>query len=147
MPFDTILSVSGRYRSVDGSGDIPIFEREFLGGASSLRGYEYREASSASLRDEQGEPLGGRTAAYFTAEYSFPLINLKKFRGHVFYDGGILSEKSWDFGGEYLSDFGVGVDLFLPMGPIRLDVAWPLNTDEWVEDEMRFQFNMGYQFR
>lgn len=147
LPFDTIVSVSGRYRSVDGSGDIPIFEREFLGGASSLRGYEYREASSASLRDEQGEPLGGRTAAYFTAEYSFPLINLKKFRGHVFYDGGILSEKSWDFGGEYLSDFGVGVDLFLPMGPIRLDVAWPLNTDEWVEDEMRFQFNMGYQFR
>ena len=79
--------MSGRYRSVDGSGDIPIFEREFLGGASSLRGYEYRAATSASLRDEQGEPLGGRTAAYFTAEYSFPLINLKKFRGHVFYDG------------------------------------------------------------
>jgi len=147
MPFDTILSVSGRYRSVDGDGEVPIFEREFLGGASSLRGYEYREASSASLRDDQGEPLGGRTAAYFTAEYSFPLINLKKFRGHIFYDGGILSDKSWDFGGNYLSDYGIGVDLFLPMGPIRLDVAWPVQTDEWVEDKMRFQFNMGYQFR
>ena len=147
LPFDTIFSVSGKYRSVDGSGDIPIFEREFLGGASSLRGYEYREASSALLRDEQGEPLGGKTAAYFTAEYSFPLLNLKKFRGHIFYDGGILSNQSWDFGGEYLSDFGVGLDLFLPMGPIRLDIAWPLSTDEWVDDKARFQFNMGYQFR
>ena len=147
LPFDTIFSVSGQYRSVDGSGDIPIFEREFLGGASSLRGYEYREASSALLRDEQGEPLGGKTAAYFTAEYSFPLLNLKKFRGHIFYDGGILSDQSWDFGGEYLSDFGVGLDLFLPMGPIRLDIAWPLSTDEWVDDKARFQFNMGYQFR
>ena len=147
LPFDTIFSVSGQYRSVDGSGDIPIFEREFLGGASSLRGYEYREASSALLRDEQGEPLGGKTAAYFTAEYSFPLLNLKKFRGHIFYDGGILSNQSWDFGGEYLSDFGVGLDLFLPMGPIRLDIAWPLSTDEWVDDKARFQFNMGYQFR
>ena len=147
LPFDTIFSVSGQYRSVDGSGDIPIFEREFLGGASSLRGYEYREASSALLRDEQGEPLGGKTAAYFTAEYSFPLLNLKKFRGHIFYDGGILSNQSWDFGGEYLSDFGVGLDLFLPMGPIRLDIAWPLSTDEWVDDKARFQFNMGYNFR
>ena len=36
LPFDTILSVSGRYRSVDGDGEVPIFEREFLGGASSL---------------------------------------------------------------------------------------------------------------
>jgi len=147
LPFDTIFSMSGQYRSVDGSGDIPIFEREFLGGASSLRGYEYREASSALLRDEQGEPLGGKTAAYFTAEYSFPLLNLKKFRGHIFYDGGILSDQSWDFGGEYLSDFGVGLDLFLPMGPIRLDIAWPLSTDEWVDDKARFQFNMGYNFR
>ena len=112
-----------------------------------MRGYEYREASSPALRDEQGEPLGGRTAAYFTAEYSFPLLNLKKFRGHVFYDGGILSNDSWDFGGDYLSDYGIGLDLYLPMGPIRLDVAWPMQTNEWVEDKMRFQFNMGYQFR
>jgi len=147
LPFDTVLSINGQYRSVDGNDNVPIFEREFLGGARSLRGYEYREASSAALRDEQGEPLGGRTAAYFTAEYSFPLVNLKKFRGHVFYDGGILSNDSWDFGGDYLSDYGFGVDLYLPMGPIRLDVAWPMQTNEWVEDKMRFQFNMGYQFR
>ena len=147
LPFDTIFSINGQYRSVDGDDNVPIFEREFLGGARSLRGYEYREASSPALRDEQGEPLGGRTAAYFTAEYSFPLLNLKKFRGHVFYDGGILSNDSWDFGGDYLSDYGIGLDLYLPMGPIRLDVAWPMQTNEWVEDKMRFQFNMGYQFR
>ena len=147
LPFDTILSINGQYRSVDGDDNVPIFEREFLGGARSLRGYEYREASSPALRDEQGEPLGGRTAAYFTAEYSFPLLNLKKFRGHVFYDGGMLSNDAWDFGGDYLSDYGIGLDLYLPMGPIRLDVAWPMQTNEWVEDKMRFQFNMGYQFR
>ncbi|MEC9327783.1 MAG: outer membrane protein assembly factor BamA [Verrucomicrobiota bacterium] len=147
LPFDTVLSINGQYRTVDGDDNVPIFEREFLGGARNLRGYEYREASSTALRDEQGEPLGGRTAAYFTAEYSFPLVNLKKFRGHVFYDGGILSKDSWDFGGDYLSDYGFGVDLYLPMGPIRLDVAWPMQTNEWVEDKMRFQFNMGYQFR
>ncbi len=147
LPFDTILSINGQYRSVDGNDNVPIFEREFLGGARSLRGYEYREASSPALRDEQGEPLGGRTAAYFTAEYSFPLLNLKKFRGHVFYDGGMLSNDAWDFGGDYLSDYGIGLDLYLPMGPIRLDVAWPMQTNEWVEDKMRFQFNMGYQFR
>ena len=147
LPFDTVFTISGQYRTVGGSDDIPIFEREFLGGATNLRGYEYREGTGESLRDDQGEPLGGQTAASFTAEYSFPIANFRKFRGHVFYDGGILSENAWDLGGDYLSDVGIGIDLYLPVGPIRVDLAWPLQKDEWVEDEVRLQFNMGYQFR
>ena len=147
LPFDTVLTLSGKYRTVGGSDDIPIFEREFLGGANNLRGYEYREAVGSSLRDDQGEPLGGQTAASFTAEYSFPIANFRKLRGHVFYDGGVLSEDSWDFSGDYLSDVGIGVDLYLAVGPIRVDLAWPLQKDEWVEDDVRVQFNMGYQFR
>ena len=147
LPFDTVLTLSGKYRTVGGSDDIPIFEREFLGGANNLRGYEYREAAGSSLRDDQGEPLGGQTAASFTAEYSFPIANFRKLRGHVFYDGGVLSEDSWDFSGDYLSDVGIGVDLYLAVGPIRVDLAWPLQKDEWVEDDVRVQFNMGYQFR
>ena len=147
LPFDTVLTVSGKYRTVGGSDDIPIFEREFLGGANNLRGYDYREAAGQSLRDDQGEPLGGQTAASFTAEYSFPIANFRKLRGHVFYDGGVLSKNSWDFGGDYLSDVGIGVDVYLAIGPIRVDLAWPLQKDEWVEDDVRIQFNMGYQFR
>ena len=41
----------------------------------------------------------------------------------------------------------IGVGLYLAVGPIRVDLAWPLQKDEWVEDDVRVQFNMGYQFR
>ncbi len=144
LPFDSVFSLSGEFRTIN--GDSPIFDREFLGGANNLRGYGFREATGADLRDEQGEPLGGKTAAYFTAEYSFPVFNLRKLRSHVFYDGGMVSADSWDLGGEYLSDVGVGIDFYLPVGPIRVDLAWPLKKDEFTEDDFRVQFNMGYRF-
>ena len=43
LPFDTILSVNGGFDTVDGSGNVPIFQREFLGGANDLRGFRYRD--------------------------------------------------------------------------------------------------------
>jgi outer membrane protein insertion porin family len=144
LPFDTVFSVNGAFRTVD--GDTPIYDREFLGGANNLRGYEFREASGSELRDENGEPLGGGTSAFFTAEYSFPVFNLRKLRSHVFYDGGVVSAGSWDVGGSYLADVGIGIDYFLPVGPIRIDLAWPLVKDEYTEDSVRVQFNMGYRF-
>lgn len=144
LPFDTVFSLRGDFRTVN--GDTPIYDREFLGGANNLRGYEFREASGSELRDENGEPLGGSTSAYFTAEYSFPVFNLRKLRSHVFYDGGVVSAGSWDLGGSYLADVGIGIDYYLPVGPIRIDLAWPLVKDEFTEDSVRVQFNMGYRF-
>jgi outer membrane protein insertion porin family len=147
-PLDTIFSLEGIFRTIDtyGSGTVPIFKREFLGGARNLRGYDYREAGST--KDEDGEPLGGKTSAYLTAEVSTPLPGKlgDKVRLATFYDVGTVSSSSWNFDDVY-SDIGIGVRLFiLPGAPIRLDYGYPLKTDEFTGSSGKFNFQMGWNF-
>ena len=52
----------------------------------------------------------------------------------------------WDFS-TYNSDWGVGIRLDFPGFPLRLDYAWPLETDP--DDDRksgRFQFTIGYTY-
>ena len=143
LPGDTILSFEGAFASVEnwGSANVPIYERLFLGGANNLRGFNFRQAGP---KDAVGEPLGGKTSIYGTAEVSFPII--EKFRLAAFYDVGSVSASAFDVGGDVFSDYGIGVRLFLPMGPIRIDYAIPQQGDQFTGNSGRFQFNMGYKF-
>lgn len=145
LPGDTILSFEGSIRSVDswGSGNgVPIFERLFLGGANNLRGFDFREVGP---KDENGEPIGGGTSAYFTTEFTFPIF--EKVRGAVFYDAGFVNLDAYDFStADYNSNVGIGLRLFLPIGPIRVDFGIPTKADEFNDSSGRFQFNVGYRF-
>jgi outer membrane protein insertion porin family len=164
LPGDTILSFEGAGRWVGGWGsnganmaDVPIFERLFLGGANNLRGYDYRDVGP---KDITGEPLGGEFSIYGSAEFSFPII--EKVRGAVFWDVGMVSgapdvpttavPAARRLGGPIVGDgdiysnVGIGVRMFLPVGPVRLDLGLPLVKDQFVGDSPRFQFNMGYKF-
>ena len=132
--------MEGAIRKVN--GDAPIFERLFLGGANSLRGFKYRDVSP---KDENGESLGGDTSYYLTAEMSFPII--EKVRGAIFYDIGEVSGGPGKFGGGMNSDVGFGLRLFfLPTGPIRLDFGIPVTSDEFNDSSGQFNFNLGYRF-
>jgi outer membrane protein insertion porin family len=145
LPGDTILSFEGAFRSVDtwGSGNgVPIFERLFLGGANNLRGFDFRDVGP---RDINGEPIGGGTSAYLTAEFTFPLFS--KVRGATFYDVGFVNADSFDLSTANVnSNVGVGLRLFLPIGPIRVDFGIPVQSDEFNDSNGRFQFNIGYKF-
>jgi outer membrane protein insertion porin family len=143
LPFDTIFSLRGTFDTVDdtdGSG-VPIFEREFLGGSNNMRGFKFRDVGP---KDENGEPLGGRSAAFGSAEVTVPII--KMVRGALFYDIGVVSTKSWSFSGDVNSNWGFGVRLDLPIGPVRLDYGLPIQSDEFNDSSGRFNFNLGYQF-
>jgi outer membrane protein insertion porin family len=141
LPWDTILSVEGAFRTVDGSGNVPIFERLFLGGANNLRGFDYRDVGP---KDQFGEPIGGQTSAYASIEYTFPIM--EKVRGALFYDVGMVSTSSFDWGGDINSNVGVGLRLFLPIGPIRIDFGIPVQADAFNDSSGQFQFNVGYKF-
>ena len=141
LPWDTILSVEGSFRTVDGGDNVPIFERLFLGGANNLRGFDYRDVGP---KDEFGEPIGGLTSAYASIEYTFPIM--EKVRGALFYDVGMVSDSSFDWGGDINSNVGVGLRLFLPIGPIRIDFGIPVQSDEFNDNSGQFQFNVGYKF-
>jgi outer membrane protein insertion porin family len=144
LPKDTILVISGDVATVDtwGSGDrVRIFDRLFLGGSNDLRGFDFRDVSP---RDINGEPLGGQSSAQFTVEYTVPII--EKARAAIFYDTGFVNVDPWDFSTNHLvSDFGVGLRLDLPIGPIRIDYGIPIEKDR-LKGGGKFNFNVGYQF-
>jgi outer membrane protein insertion porin family len=48
--------------------------------------------------------------------------------------------------GEIYSNVGVGLRMFLPIGPIRVDLGLPMVKDKYVGQSPRFNFNMGYKF-
>lgn len=145
--WDTILTARGSFAVVDGYGDTdvpPIFERQFLGGARDVRGFEFRDIGPRDANS--GETLGGSTSLFASLELTFPVT--EKVRGAVFYDLGFVNEDAWDFGGSDLaSDVGVGLRLDLPIGPLAVDYAVPLSTpDDESDNGGQFNFYLNYQF-
>lgn len=150
LPYDTILTARSSLVVVDshGDGDIPIFERQFLGGARDVRGFEFRDLGP---RDAEGpnatnEVLGGATSLFASLELTYPIV--EKVRGAVFFDLGIVNEDSWDFDtGALATDAGVGLRLDLPLGPLAVDYAIPLEVpDEEADNGGQFNFYLNYQF-
>ncbi len=142
--YDHVLSLRGWLSVVDyyGSSDrVPIFDRLFLGGARTMRGFEYRDVGP---KDENGEPVGGLSAWYASIEYTIPLA--KMVRSAVFYDIGMVDDEAYTFDfGDFNSDIGVGIRFDIPGFPLRFDYAWPLEADEFNDrDNGRFQFSIGY---
>ncbi len=142
--WDSILTLEGAVNVSDGSDDVPIFERQFLGGARNLRGYEFRDVGPRDAAT--GEVIGGNTSAYITAEMTFPLV--EKVRLATFVDAGFVNEDSFDFSPSNLhSDIGLGLRLNLPFGPLAIDYAVPLNADDDEADNGgQFNFYINYEF-
>jgi outer membrane protein insertion porin family len=139
-----MLELGGRTgvaEAYNGDIDVPLFDRFFLGGLDSLRGYKYRDIGP---HDEFDEPLGGDTYWFATAEYSVPIIERVRFA--VFYDIGMVYAKPyyWNFG-EYADNWGVGIRLLLPIGPLRLDYGVPIHNSSGKAGSGRFQFSAGYR--
>ncbi len=145
-----IIEVIGRIGVVNnyGSSDhVPLFERYFLGGLYSLRGYKYRSVGPYDI--ERDEPLGGETFWFGSIEYSIPII--ERIRFALFYDIGNVYPKAFSFStpgpdyGAYTDNWGVGLRLLIPgLGPLRLDYAIPITHDPYVSGGSRFQFSAGY---
>ena len=145
LPFDTILLFDAEAATVAnwGSGGfVPIYDRLYLGGANNLRGFKYQDVGP---KDQFGDDLGGNSLARLTIEYTIPIID--RVRAAVFYDTGFVNAGSWSFGTNNVnSDFGFGLRLNLPIGPIRIDYGIPIQADKFNNSSGRFQFSVGYQF-
>jgi len=143
-----VLELTGRIGVADSLGDkgVPLYERFFLGGLYSLRGFEYRGISPR----EPGfnEPVGGDTYWFGSAEYSIPIIKKEKTGGvrfAVFYDIGSVTADPYDFDlGNFSDNWGIGLRLNLPIGPLRLDYGIPIHHDQYNGSSGRFQFGVGY---
>ena len=145
--FDHVLSLRGRAQTVQEYGDnqdVHVFDRIFMGGPRTLRGFKYLYVSPY----DQGQPVGGKSGALGQIEYTIPLYkNILRFA--TFYDIGNVWLDAFDFNLlEYCSDIGVGLRLDIPGFPIRVDYAWPLKIsgEDIQRTSARFNFWMGYGF-
>jgi outer membrane protein insertion porin family len=140
-----ILELDGRTGVVEPYGDtdrVPLFDRYFLGGVNSLRGFRYRSVGPHDGPTK--EPIGGSTFYYATAEYSIPIIERLRFA--LFYDIGNVYSDAYDFNvGDYLDNWGVGIRLNIPrLGPLRLDYGIPITHDQYNSASGKFQFSVGF---
>ncbi len=127
------------------NGDrVPLYDRYFLGGGDSVRGFPYRSIGPVDNNDDN---YGGEFMYLFTAELSHPIY--KFLRGAVFCDVGDAT--SAHFGPISSPNVGVGYGLRIMVPginmPIRLDLAYPIVCNqEGVSRRLRFHFNMGFSF-
>jgi outer membrane protein insertion porin family len=130
---------------LDGNG-VPFYDRYYLGGMYSLRGFKFRNVSPR----EGGfnEPVGGNNYWYGSLEYSVPIVekeNGVSLRFAMFYDIGAVGEQSYDISTSYADNWGFGLRMNIPhLGPLRLDYGIPITTDKYNGSSGQFQFGVGY---
>jgi outer membrane protein insertion porin family len=155
------LEVTGRLGVVESYGDssrVPLFDRWYLGGLYNLRGFKFRGVGPREFYS--GEPLGGGTYWFSSAEYTIPIIERLRFA--LFYDIGMAYPDAYSFDpagtgvdaignplvrgktGLYNDNWGVGIRLNLPIGPLRLDYGIPIQHDPDSGGSGRFQFGVGW---
>ena len=113
---------------------VPLFQRLFAGGSTSVRGYERRQlgpkddpAASGQTRDP--EPIGGDALFETSLELRFPIRG--NFRGAAFVDAGNAWSEPGDLAfGDLRYTPGIGVRYVTPIGPIRLDAARRTSGEE-----------------
>ena len=144
-PQNQVLEVRAHAGVAKEYGDttsIPIYERFFLGGQNTMRGFEYRDVGpKASF----GEPLGGKTYGYLSLEYSADIVAPMRFA--LFYDAGFVNKGSFDFDPSGFNDnIGFGIRFFLLGQPMRIDYGIPLTTDNVNDKGGQFNFTFGSRF-
>jgi len=122
--------------------DIPITKRFFAGGGGSIRGYEYQTAGPL---DANGDPIGGRSLLETGLELRWRVTDSI---GIVpFVEGGNVYDKQTpDLEEDLFWAVGMGFRYFTVAGPIRFDVAFPLNRREGIDDEFQIYVSLGQAF-
>tara|TARA_B110000037_G_scaffold18908_1_gene19857 strand:+ start:1256 stop:3562 length:2307 start_codon:yes stop_codon:yes gene_type:complete len=152
-PLDGGMSfkLKGRVGIADAYGDkkFPFFKNFFMGGPTSVRGYDQASIGEKTLNAVTGEmeTTGGKKSLGGTAELFFPppgLKNVKSFRLSTFIDAGGVYKNGID-GDLARFSAGLGATWLSPFGPLTISYAKPLN--EGVNDNItELQFGMGGAF-
>ena len=155
---------------------VPIYERFFLGGIFTVRGFPLnslgprisipRVLDPNAIPRAGGEPIGGNMQLFYNLEIEFPIVQEVGIRGVVFTDGG----NAWNLndqlcnaapaaGGTSANDpctvnpldlrtsWGFGIRWISPLGPLRFEWGIPFQRNPALqEQEIDFQFTIGNFF-
>lgn len=141
------LSVIARAGSITpfGQSDIvPFYDRFYLGGPDSLRGFDYRDVGPRDPDDED-EAVGGNSYSMVSLEYGFRIA--EPLGLVVFYDWGFVNKDDFDFSmSDYADNWGVGARILLMGSPLKLDLGFPINDPQGDASNSQFNFSFGTRF-
>lgn len=146
--YDQTLSIIGRIGTASpygNSDDVSFYDRFYLGGPDSLRGFEHRDVGPRDSDDGE-QAVGGNSYGMLSFEYGFRLA--EPLGLVAFYDMGFVNESEYDFSlSDYASNWGVGARIILMGSPLKLDLGFPLTVPDNAEDNgAQFNFSFGTRF-
>ncbi|HSO09971.1 MAG TPA: outer membrane protein assembly factor BamA [Desulfoprunum sp.] len=123
---------------------LPVYERFYLGGINTVRGFDYGDISP--LDPVTGERIGGDKMWYTNWEILFPLAEGQGVQGLVFFDAGNVLDDDEDWSVDsYRESVGLGLNWLSPMGPLK--IVWGYNLDPLDdEDDSVWDFSVGGTF-
>ena len=136
-PGRSVIALRGLIGSAQGASvfSLPPDQRFYGGGSATVRGYKYQ---SIGPQFPDNKPIGGTSIEAATIELRQRLSG--NFGAVAFVDVGQVGETSRPFVGTMHVGVGGGVRYYTAIGPVRLDVALPLNRQPGGD---RFEFYLG----
>ncbi len=122
----SVLALRGLVGEISGANvfSLPPDQRFYAGGSATVRGYKYQ---SIGPKFPSGNPTGGTAISAGTVEFRQRIIG--NFGAAAFVDAGQVSSDGVPFTSQWRVGAGVGARYYTAIGPIRLDVAVPLNKE------------------
>jgi outer membrane protein insertion porin family/translocation and assembly module TamA len=124
----------------DRGKEVPLFERFYAGGSTSVRGYDRHRLGPLAGDD----PLGGRSLIEGSVELRQQFT--KELGGALFIDFGQVSVRSFKVPVDDLRfSGGFGVRYSTPVGPLRLDIGFPFRPPR-DDPSWQIHFSVGQSF-
>lgn len=158
--FTSVSLAGSQYLSIDDEGDyvfaarartgtiigedrrnLPSNKRYYSGGGGSIRGYEYQKVGPL---DDKHDPLGGRSVLELGFEFRARVTD--SFGIVPFVEGGNVYASGQPEDISLLWAAGLGFRYYTAVGPLRFDVAVPLDKRENVDDDFQFYISLGQAF-
>ncbi len=138
------LHTEGGYVTEHSNGLLPDYQKFYLGGIHSLRGFGWRDISAT---DEAGDEIGGNKYVQLNAEIHIPLLEEQGILGVLFYDtGNVFGEDESIDMGNLRRTAGYGIRWNSPVGPIRLERGHILDPEGDEDSGGKWEFAMEAAF-
>lgn len=139
-----VMAARTRFASLAGEETpaIPANKRLYAGGGGSIRGFEFQKVGPL---DSANDPVGGRSLFEVGFELRYRItdeIGIVPFvEGGQVWDGSVP-----DSSGELRWAAGLGLRYHTAIGPVRVDIAMPINRRKNVDDAFQLYFSLGQAF-
>ena len=154
IPFwkDTYFAAKANYgllHLIDAGDDLVVEERFFLGGPNTLRGFRYRRVGPRRPTDTGGYVIiGGVQQVLASLDFVVPLSKTVGLKAVAFFDiGNSFDKDEFSLNPSNLrKDAGFGLRWISPLGPMKLDVGFPIGERLPGEEKYEVQFTVGNLF-